>query len=328
MQQRFLIFLFSMLRQVVIITVLLTHVSSPAQADETLRSAKQALQEGQYKWAFGLLHPLAQKNNPEAQLLLVDYYKKRSDIRSAIHWLERASKNNVARADFELGKVYTNPPDDSGHLYDPEKAKKYFEKSAKSGFAEAQFYMAKIYSDNNETKQNWDLIAYWLRLAAEQGYPAALYHYGLLFLEGNGVTQDIIRGVGLIGQAAKKGYTIAEFEYATKVFQGMGVKKDYTIAANWFKIASHKGNVLAQQRLAILYMAGLGVKQNLEEAIVWHLIAKQNHDIQRIIAEASEDTKKFVAKLDKILESFSATKRLELRHISSNFKPYIESENG
>lgn len=124
-------------------TVLLC-VSLAAGAD--LDSAKHAYQQKDYPTAFKELAPLAEKGNPDAQLI--------------------------------LGKMYWMG---QGVLKDPDQAMKWFKASALQGNADAQFFLGAIYllphTDIAEGVK-------WLLLSAEQGNQDAQWMLGKAYLQG------------------------------------------------------------------------------------------------------------------------------------------------
>ncbi len=116
-------------------------------AGADLASAKRAYEEKDYAMALTQLLPLAEKANPEAQLL--------------------------------LGKMYLNG---QGVFADPKQAIKWFNASAAQGNADAQFFLGSIYllphRDVTEGVR-------WLRLSAEQGNKDAQYLLGKAYLQGD-----------------------------------------------------------------------------------------------------------------------------------------------
>ena len=92
------------------------------------------------------------------------------NLKEAIHWLEKAtsspSKNIerdlMAKACYELYKIYAKGTPDNSILPDFDIAYNYLERSAENGFIEAMMEISNIERNNNPEK-----ILYWTKKAAE-----------------------------------------------------------------------------------------------------------------------------------------------------------------
>jgi TPR repeat protein len=149
----------------------------PALADP-LQDGIAAMQRKDYPAAIKLLEPLARSGNAIAQLRLglLHYHGHgvRESDAQAKQWFERAAKQGLAEAQFQLGNMYAYGLADPGSGGDPNR-----------------------------------LAAQWYFEAARQGHAEAQYSLGILFLTGSGVVQDPKEGAAWIARAAAQGHADA-----------------------------------------------------------------------------------------------------------------------
>jgi len=95
---------------------------------------------------------------------------------------------------------------------DPQ-ALQWFERAARQGLAEAQFNLANMYAyglaDPSGDVDPNRLAAQWYFEAARQGHADAQYSLGILFLTGTGVVQNPDEAARWIGLAAAQGHADA-----------------------------------------------------------------------------------------------------------------------
>ena len=148
----------------------------PARAD-ALQDGIDAMQRKDYPQAIRLLEPLARAGNPIAQLRygLLHYHGHgvRENDAQALQWFERAARQGLAEAQFNLGNMYA------------------YGLAAPTG------------SDANR------LAAQWYFEAARQGHAQAQYSLGILFLTGTGVVQSDAEAAKWIERAAAQGHADA-----------------------------------------------------------------------------------------------------------------------
>lgn len=143
---------------------------------EPLQDGIKAVQRKDYPAAVKLLDPLARAGNPVAQLRLglLHYHGHgvRESDSEALKWFERAARQGLAEAQFQLGNMYAY------------------------GLAN---------SDSDPSR----LAAQWYFEAARQGHAEARYSLGILFLTGTGVVQSQAEADKWIGLAAAQGHADA-----------------------------------------------------------------------------------------------------------------------
>ncbi|MDH5540749.1 MAG: sel1 repeat family protein [Rhizobacter sp.] len=161
----------------IIATLVLSLAIVPARAD-ALQDGIAAMHRKDYAAALRLLEPLALAGQPQAQLRLgqLHYHGHgvpESDAR-AVQWFERAARQGLAEAQFQLGNMYAYGLADPGGGADPHR-----------------------------------LAAQWYFEAARQGHSDAQYSLGILFLSGTGVVQDAGEAARWIERAAAQGHADA-----------------------------------------------------------------------------------------------------------------------
>ncbi|MEX1109582.1 MAG: tetratricopeptide repeat protein [Dongiaceae bacterium] len=137
--------------------VLLAGINATAWADQ-FEDAGDAYQSGNYDRAFGLLKPLAEDGNVDAQAIVGLMYA--------------------------LGQ---------GVIQDPDEAVKWYRLAAEQGHADAQFNLAVIYYLSAGVDPDDKEASHWYGLAADQGVAAAQYNLGYMFYKGHGVTRDYVQ---------------------------------------------------------------------------------------------------------------------------------------
>lgn len=160
-----------------LISLMLAVCALCARADN-LQDAVEAMHRKDYPTAVRLLEPLARAGNAAAQNRLGTLYYHGHGVREsdalAQQWFERAARQGLAEAQFNLGNM---------HAY---------------GLAQVP-----------PGQDGQRLAAQWIFEAARQGHPEAQYSLGILFLTGSGVTQSAEEARKWIGRAAQQGHADA-----------------------------------------------------------------------------------------------------------------------
>ncbi|MGE4088407.1 MAG: tetratricopeptide repeat protein [Immundisolibacter sp.] len=147
------------------------------QADP-LQDGITALQRKDYPQAVRLLEPLARGGNPIAQLRLGLLYYHGHGVREsdahALQWFERAARQGLADAQFQVGNMYA-------------------------------YGLVELSGDADPAR----VAAQWYFEAARQGHAEAQYSLGILFLTGSGVVQDAAEAARWIERAAALGHADA-----------------------------------------------------------------------------------------------------------------------
>ncbi len=142
---------------------------------DSLQNGVAAINRKDYPSAVRLMEPLARSGNPQAQLHLGLLYYHGHGVREndtlARQWFDRAARQGLADAQFQLGNMYA-------------------------------YGLAKSLGDVDTSR----LAAQWYFEAARQGHAQAQYSLGILFLTGSGVQQSESEGIRWIGLAASQGH--------------------------------------------------------------------------------------------------------------------------
>ena len=255
--------------------------------------------------------------------------------------LEKAAKENDARAQYETGNAYLSG---SGIERDPEEASEWYmkamaqnhaeatekfysfyskalEKAAKKGDARAQFETGNAYLTGTTGKKDTETAAEWFMKAMSQGHEEATEKFYSTYSKE-------------LEKRAKSGDARAQFETGNSYYTGNVVTKNDNTAAEWYmkamlqghEAATEKfysfyskdlekrakgGDARAQFETGNYYFTGLGVKTDHETAAEWYEMAmKQGH----------EDAKtKFYAFYSKILEKAAKNGDAEAQFQVGNF---------
>lgn len=121
------------------------------------------------------------------------------DYKAAIHWFTLAAEKNLAKAQFELGRMYQYVPE-----YKCEKkAFHWFEAAANQGVTEAHLELGMIYEEMG--KEQDEKANRHFQLAAFQGSELAQVVLGRRYEEGIGVMRDIDEAIRFYTLAAEQG---------------------------------------------------------------------------------------------------------------------------
>lgn len=164
---------------------------SIALADD-LQDGFQAFSAGNYEEAMRLWHPLAEKNNADAQYNLGIMYMKGLGVeqndKRALIWFKRAAALEHDDAMYNLGVLYMQG---SGVVRSPKDALYWWQQSASRGNPFAQYNLGVLYAYGTAVAQNTDQAIYWWERAARQGQPEAQQALHRMYSEGLfGITPD------------------------------------------------------------------------------------------------------------------------------------------
>ena len=140
--------------------------SANSLAATDLESAKRAYHDKDYATAVQEFSALADKGNPEAQLILGKMYLMGQgvpkDPEQANKWLKASAAQGNADAEFFLGAMYLLPKKDIAE------GVKWLRLSAEQGMQDAQYLLGKAYMTGDKELPR-DLVQgdMWLRLAAK-----------------------------------------------------------------------------------------------------------------------------------------------------------------
>jgi uncharacterized protein len=139
-----------------------------------LEDGLKAYQGGQYKKAIDLLKPLAEQNNPRAQLRLgMMYYHGQGvteDEKTALQWLTKAAEQGQRDAMFEIGNLYLVGHDAPKFNPEPDQqAAIWYNKAAMAGHAQAQYQLGLLFLAGHGVIRSDEHAYDWFRRSAAQG---------------------------------------------------------------------------------------------------------------------------------------------------------------
>lgn len=174
---------------VFLIVLLLPKILAAAPIDE----GKVAWAHHDYRTAYKILQPLAQRGNTEAQRYVATMYLGakgvKRDWKKAFIWLQRAAKKGDAGAQYDLS-VLCGLPVASCNEEQRKIAKNALLRSANQGNAEAQYAIGYEYAKRFGEKDHLVESMKWYLKAADQGQPGAQGKLAARYLRGEGVSQD------------------------------------------------------------------------------------------------------------------------------------------
>lgn len=150
--------------------------------------------------------------------------------------------------------------------------------AAANGDARAQFEIGAIYTEGQAVEQDLKLAATWYERAAEMGFVPAQYRLGNLFEAGTGVEKDLEKARMWYERAAEGGNRMAMHNLAALYAGGQLGEQQFETAAEWFEKAADRGMLDSQFNLGMLYARGLGVEQDFETSYRWFSIAALTGD--------------------------------------------------
>ncbi len=180
----------------------------------------------------------------------MEAYKAGSYI-EALNGFFILAKNGDAKAQYNVALMYARG---EGAQPDMKKATVWYEKAAKQGLASAQYNLAQLYHSLGDKEDHaYEKAKYWYEKAAEQGIMQAYNNLGSLYLEGKGVPKDPQKALTLFEKAAQQGDANAHLNAALLYMNGAeGITPDKMRAYEHFVKALKAGRQEAQPHLEAL----------------------------------------------------------------------------
>jgi uncharacterized protein len=253
-----------------------------------------AFEKKDFKTAFKLWLPLAEKQNRRAQFHLGVLYEKGQgipqDYNEASKWYLLAAEQGYTTA---KAKIY------SLAKFKVHYALEILTNDANNGVANAQFALAKMYEKGQGIPQDYDEAAKWYLHAVEQGLSSAkpkIYNLAKFKvpIAWETLTNDANNGIanaqlalGHIyrdGQGVARDYNEAFKWYQLAVGQGHALAKSSIYSLAKFKVSAaseilindaNNGIANAQLILGELYQNGQGVAPDYNEALKWYQLAEK-----------------------------------------------------
>ena len=225
-----------------LIAVIGTLSALPAQAEkDPLERSLKAYYAGDYKTAYNITAPLAEKGNPAALNLLGMMYElgkgvSRNPARSVVYYRKAAEKGDIY-AQFNLAVSYDTG---FGIPMNFHQAVKWYRRAADQGADFAQYSLATMYEEGNGVARDYKQAAHWYRLAAEHGNMQAQNNLGWLYERGQGVGKNLMVAYAWLDAAVAQGLNSAaeerdriaaqltQTEYETARSLAKKFRQDYT----------------------------------------------------------------------------------------------------
>jgi TPR repeat protein len=192
-----------------------------------------------------------------------------------------------AKAQNQLGVVFSEGR--LGVAKDKAEAVKWFRKASEQNNAAAQYNLGQSYFAGDGVAKDKVEAVKWYRKAAEQNYAWAQHQLGFCYQTGSGVAKDEAESLKWYRKAAEQWRKAADQKDAIGQFQlgvcyskGLGVVEDEAEAVNWWRKAAEQNHDTSQYNLSVCYQRGQGVAKDMAEAYKWFLLAAaQGHESAR-----------------------------------------------
>lgn len=180
------------MRKSLLYLILLSQSLFGAAVASTLEDGFKAFSAGKYEEALRIWHPLAEKDNADAQYNIGIMYMKGIGVeqndKQALIWFKRASALDNTDAMYNLGVLYMQG---RGVIRSPKDASYWWQQAATRGNPYAQYNLGVLYAYGTSVEQDTEKALYWWQRAARQGQPEAQQALHRTYTEGLfGVTAD------------------------------------------------------------------------------------------------------------------------------------------
>lgn len=240
-----------------------------------LDAALAAYKRGDFRAALAALQPLAEQGEHTAQYVLGLMHEHgqgvAQDLTLAMNWYRKAAAQNDARAQFNLGWIYENAPEqgEAAVSRDMAEAIRWYSLAAEQGLAEARYNLGAMYAQGRAGAPDYARALRWFRLAADQGNAAAQYNIGVMHHRGRGVAQDFPEAMKWYELAARQGMAEAQANLGVMFEKGEGVAKNFSEALRWSLLAAEQGDIAAQYNAAVIYNDTSGALRDYTKALHW-----------------------------------------------------------
>jgi TPR repeat protein len=182
-----------------------------AEADPSIAAAKRAYDAAEYTEAARLIHPLAERGNPQAQfwmgqMLFFGLGMERNDTQAAT-WYGLAAQAGNAEAQYRLGYLHATG---QGVAYDAAAAERYWIAAASKGHRGAIVALSDFYHEGLYRNEDEVLARRWLNRAAVTGDIEAMYKLGRRLMTPEKIATDFRRAYAWLYIAAYRGHTGAK----------------------------------------------------------------------------------------------------------------------
>ena len=238
-------------------------------------------------------------------------------MRNFFEYKRRESVADNPKAQFDYGFMYAGDPESQVI------AAQWFQLAAEQGYAKAQYELGCMYTSGQGVGINCIEALKWFKMAAEQKHVASQYELGLIYEDGQGVDRSYNEALKWFGKA-KKQYHVKASEGVQRILKILNNKKedqnqylrDTSSGASstkrlnntnhvdseqineqkhkgksktpllenekyfyWLERAQYQEDPEAWRELGKLYEIGKGIGQNYAEAMNWYLKAADQNDL-------------------------------------------------
>ncbi len=153
--------------------------------------------------------------------------------------LRQAAADGDARAQFEIGAIYT---EGRAITQDYVEAAKWYERSAAQGFVPAQYRIGNLYEAGQGVDKDFEVAKLWYQRGAEAGNRMAMHNLAALYAGGQLGDQQFESAAEWFAQAAARGMTDSQFNLGMLYARGLGVEQDFEQSYKWFSLAARNGD--------------------------------------------------------------------------------------
>lgn len=226
---------------------------------------------------FNALLAKAEDNNPIAQNLVGvvfenGYLNQKMDIKKAVHWYEKAIKNNNGVAENNMGSLYAHG---KGVKQDYEKAYTYFSKAMNKNVPEAINSIGFMYFNGFYFERDLKKACEYYEKSASLDYGLGAANTANCYYEGWIGIKDKKKYFDYSLKAAEKNYAPSQFNVAVMYKKGDVIDKSMTKAVYWYGKSVENNEPRAAYNLASLYEEGDGVEQNFDLAYAYYTLANE-----------------------------------------------------
>ncbi|KKC35277.1 hypothetical protein WH87_16945 [Devosia epidermidihirudinis] len=153
--------------------------------------------------------------------------------------LRQAAADGDARAQFEIGAIYT---EGRAVTQDYAEAAKWYERSAAQGFVPAQYRLGNLYEGGTGVDKDLEQAKLWYQRGAEAGNRMSMHNLAALYASGQLGEQEFEAAAEWFQQAAARGMTDSQFNLGMLYARGLGVEQDFSQSYKWFSLAARSGD--------------------------------------------------------------------------------------
>lgn len=169
------------------------------------------------------------------------------DVEKAIYWLDKAQKDSIDSAVYELGYIFEN------ELKDHKKAFEFYYEAAGKGDVKGLFAVARAFELGLGVTIDTGRAIYLYEAAAKEGYSDAWTNLGNIFIQGaDGVPVNFSKAQGYLERGAESGNPKSQHNLALFYLKGMAGEEGFEIGFEYLKMAADNGYEKSKKLVEIL----------------------------------------------------------------------------